>query len=154
MQFYNYSGVQVGYFLAGVSAVFALSLQLIMRLVLRYFKIEKIICWSLGISAVSLIGATWHKELATWVFMLISTSGAAITYTGMLTILSDCATQEEQGWAMGVGGAVSAAGWSIGALFSGIAGAFHFPVGFLVASVFMALGWAGMLFKWRKCINA
>lgn len=147
VQTHGYPGAKIGYFLAVISACFALSLLTIMRVALRYFKLENIISCAMGIGVIALSLMLLHKEWSTWVGMDLTAACVAIGYTGMLTLLSNSATKDEQGWIMGVGGAVSAASWGVGSLLAGSLGTFHFPVSFLVAALLLFGGLMLMIFE-------
>lgn len=146
VQSYGYSGLQVGRFLSLISLVYVISLLGIIRIALIYFRLEKIICWALGISVISFIVAIWNKEIIIWAAMLFATFGVALSYAGLLTLISNSVSTDEQGWAMGIVGALNAVAWGFGALFAGSMGIFKISLPFVATSLFTGISLILMIF--------
>jgi MFS transporter, DHA1 family, tetracycline resistance protein len=149
VQFHGYSSVEVGYFLASLAAVFALSVLVVTRVMLRYFTIEKIVPWVLFGVALFVMIAGANTETILWISMVPAAGCAAIANNGLITLISNQISQDEQGWIMGVLGSMSALAWGCGALLGGSLSALHSAIPFMIGGVSMFIAWKLLVLKLR-----
>lgn len=140
IQFYHYSGAQIGYVLSGMTAISALSFLWLVPLAQRYFSLKQMLGYFLLLSALGVGFTFWQNELVAWICMIPFSVGSVLAYMASITLFSEIVTPEEQGWIMGVAAANSAVGWGMSAVVIGFIGGFSLPIAFLLASAVLGLG--------------
>lgn len=68
----------------------------------------------------TLISIALTSQLIFWLATILTTIGAAIAFSFIITLFSEVVDKSKQGWVMGITGAVIAIAWAITAMFSGI----------------------------------
>jgi MFS family permease len=138
MMTYHYSAAKLGLFVAFIGLIFAIVTSLVVRVVLRTFASENhVYRFFIFTMAIANIGAAvCHSELSQWLWVILNATSDVICYTVSLTIFSNLANNEAQGWIMGVTGAIGAITWTVGGMIAG-------PLGYLRIDV--PLWTAGLL---------
>lgn len=136
MEVYHYSVGQLGLFVAFIGVIFAITTSLIARYILRLFSSETgaftVFVFAMAIANAG--AAFMPSELAQWLWVILNATGDVICYTVSLSIFSNLASKDAQGWIMGVTGAIGALTWTIGGLIAGPLGYISLQTPFWTAS--------------------
>jgi DHA1 family tetracycline resistance protein-like MFS transporter len=126
MERYHYSVGQLGMFIGFIGIIFAITTSLASRYILRMFSHEtKAFALFIFLMFVANSGCTLTSSAhSQWFWVILNASSDVICYTLALSIFSNLATKEAQGWIMGVTGAIGALTWTVGGLVNG-------PLGYL-----------------------
>ncbi len=123
---YHYDNKELGLFLAFIGIGFVLSATVLVHLALRYLKNEIKICILsiLIMTIMFLLASVISNEQVHWWIALVASAMNVIGYTLYLTLFSNSADKDSQGWVMGITGSVCAAAWGVTGLLIG-------PLGFI-----------------------
>lgn len=138
MEKYHYSVGKLGLFVSFIGVIFAFTTSIVARFILRLFSNEiNAYTFFIFTMAIANIGAAMsHSELAQWLWVILNAASDVICFTVALSIFSNLANHESQGWIMGVTGSIGAITWTIGGVIAG-------PLGYL--SIYVPLWAAGIL---------
>lgn len=138
MEKFHYSVGKLGLFIAFIGIIFAVVTSTVARFILQLFSSEiNVYAFFVFTMAIANIGAALsHSEVAQWLWAILNASSDVICFTVALSIFSNLANRESQGWIMGVAGSIGAITWTIGGLIAG-------PLGYL--SIYVPLWTAGIL---------
>jgi predicted MFS family arabinose efflux permease len=138
MEKYDYSVGQLGLFVSFIGIIFAVTTSIVSRVILKLFSNEiNAYIFFIFTMAIANIGAAMsHSELAQWLWAILNAASDVICFTIALSIFSNLANHESQGWIMGVIGSIGAMTWTIGGLIAG-------PLGY--TSIYTPLWTAGIL---------
>lgn len=110
---YHYTSWKLGLFNGFIGVCFVFALYITRRLTARPRSIEWIAFWTLLITGISQLGASFARDqLSQWVFVIPVATADMVAYTAMLTSFSNAASKDAQGWVMGIAGAVMALSWT------------------------------------------
>jgi MFS family permease len=118
---YQYNNWQLGAVQGMLGFGFALGLLVGMPLALKYWK-----TWQIAVVTLLLIGvgqifaAVMNVALIQWILAVFIATVDIMAFTTMLTLFSDAADKNAQGWAMGIANAVMALSWALTGLFSNL----------------------------------
>lgn len=138
-EFFHYSPLGIGHYMAWVGVLFGLSLSVIVRLVMQTFKVEAVIIVFTVMAGLGAITVASPLEWTQWWSVVPITIGTALAEMGLLTLFSGAVDADSQGWVMGVSSAVGAASWSVAAGVAAVVGHFGFVCLFVTAGLFMLL---------------
>lgn len=145
IQKHGYSSGRLGYFLAWLGIIFCFSLLVVVRLLMRFISLKKIIYITFVVAAVCcFIGAFYNTEIGIWLNILPMASAVALGSNAVLTDLSNIAKKHEQGWVMGVGGSLTALAWAITPPITGAILMFGFGLPLFIACMVFLLGVASL----------
>ena len=118
---YHYSVGKLGLFVAYIGLIFAFTTAVVARIILKIFTSEaQAFTFFIFTMAIANIGAAMsHGELAQWLWVILNAMSDVICYTVSLSMFSNLANHESQGWIMGVTGAIAAITWTVGGLIAG-----------------------------------
>lgn len=146
---YGYNNLNIAHYMSYIGVFFALALTLIIRILIKFMRLETMVILSMILMSVTLAILTSLNESWFWIVTILVVIPSALAYSIMVTILSNAVSHEEQGWVMGISSSVVAAGFGLGSAAAGTLGVFGATVPFVtagVASLFSAL----LLFIWDK----
>jgi DHA1 family tetracycline resistance protein-like MFS transporter len=130
MEKFQYGVGKLGLFVAFIGIIFAFTTSIMTRFILKLFSNElNAFTFFIFTMALANIGsALSHSEIAQWLWVILNAASDVICFTVALSIFSNLANHESQGWIMGVTGALGAITWTIGGLIAG-------PLGYINISV-------------------
>lgn len=155
MEVFHYSVAKIGLFIGFIGVVFSIALTIGVRFVSNFFvkEINAFLC-SVILMAIANIGAAIsHTELAQWLWVIVNATTDAICYTILLSIFSNSADQESQGWIMGVAGAIAAIAWTVGSLISGPLGFIDIHLPFWTAGILCLVSF-GIMLIYKKHVKS
>ena len=141
---FQYTVGKLGLFVAFIGIIFAFTTSLAGKYLLRLFpsEVSAFMFFIFTMAIANLGAALSHSELAQWLWVILNASSDVICYTVALSIFSNLAGNESQGWIMGVTGSIGAITWTVGGLIAGPLGYIniHIPLwtsGFLCLISFL-----------------
>lgn len=147
MEEFHYGVGRLGFFVAYIGVIFALSTGLVVRWVQQLVPRETTIfaVFVLCMSFANFGAAITHNEVAQWLWAILNATGDVICYTMGLAIFSSLVDQDSQGWIMGVAGAIGAMTWAIAGLVIGPLGYLHLTLPLWISGVLCFTGFVLML---------
>lgn len=140
---YAYNSTEIGHLLTVMGILLGLSLLVVMKLLTRYLAVAQIVYYSFGLTALGCLLTMIKGEWWVWFGAVPATVGGTLFYVGLLTLFSDAAGIEAQGWAMGVFAAIAAFAWGIGGVITGTLNSIGIYVPYIIASILMIVGMIG-----------
>lgn len=142
-QRFNFTGNEIGIFIAYIGIGFAVALMVFLKIFLKYFaSLIRIIIICISINTLSIFLAfVVPDELIEWVTAPFIIGTLAIAYTLLLALFSNAVSEDKQGWIMGVTGSLVAIAWTFSGLIAGPLGYMAIILPLLASSVlaFMSL---------------
>lgn len=130
MEKYHYSVGKLGLFVAFLGVIGALTTSIISRFILKLFPREVnaylFFIFTMGIANIG--AAISQGEIAQWLWVILNSASEVICFTVALSIFSNLANHESQGWIMGVTGSIGAITWVVGGFIAG-------PLGYINVNV-------------------
>lgn len=142
---YNASTTDISHLMAWMGTWFGITMLIIVRIVEKFTKIDKIIIPSFLLNAIGALLLLIHNPIVLWISIIPATVGGGLFYIGLLTKFSNTVDEDSQGWVMGVFAAAVGVSWSLTGFLSGALGiiSINFPfviaAGLLVLSVLLSL---------------
>lgn len=142
---YHYNSIKIGHFMAYYGVIWAITLTVIVRLAVKFLRIENIVLLSIIVSAAAVLLCFVKNIQVFWLLALPLGIGSGLVYTGLVTVYSNVVNKDQQGWVMGIASAIVAAAWGIGSMLAGVLGnvSAYFP--FVITFIFMLLSAIAML---------
>ena len=135
---FHYSAGKLGLFVAYLGIISAIATSIIAKVILKFFPREThaylFFIFIMGVANIA--AAICSSELAQWMWVILNAGSEVICFTVALTIFSNSADENSQGWIMGVIGSVGAITWTVGGLIAG-------PLGYI--NIHVPLWSAGIL---------
>lgn len=155
MEKYHYSVGKLGLFVSFIGIIFAATTSLIARFILRFFAHEtNAFSFFIFTMAIANLGAALSQaEIAQWLWVILNAASNVICFTVALSIFSNSANHESQGWIMGVTGAIGAITWTVGGLIAGPLGYINIHVPLWTAGILCLLSFLLMLIYQRSHSN-
>ncbi len=117
---FHYTPTQVGLFTGYIGFWMSLGLTLIYRAAIRYISIERILRISILMIVIGFIACTFIPgTIAQWIFIIIVALFVGMAYPSLLTLISNHASKEHQGWIMGIASTLLGLAWMFTAFLSG-----------------------------------
>ncbi|MBN2689607.1 MAG: MFS transporter [Gammaproteobacteria bacterium] len=135
-QDYHYSAAHIGRFISWMALVMSFVMLVIIRLFLKFFKVEKIIIIAFALSILGVLFSIVHDIKAVWYSVLLIATGIGLGYSCLLTMFSNAVTEDKQGWVMGVVGAIVAVVAGLSGLLVGVVPLFSATFSFLLIVIF------------------
>jgi DHA1 family tetracycline resistance protein-like MFS transporter len=139
VQQFHFSSLRVAHLMTYFGVVWAITFVWIVRSIVKHFKLNDIIFYSLLVTIVSVLTLLWPKQIVVWLSAIPLGITNGLSYTALITLLSNSVDADSQGWVMGVASSVAAAAWGVGALLAGVCGAFDVKWPFISAAVFVVI---------------
>jgi predicted MFS family arabinose efflux permease len=145
---FQYSAKQVGLFMSYIGVLITIGLVFIMRILLRFLKIYWLIWFALTIIILGILYMLSFQGEWSYIIGAIPISlGIGICYTALITRLSNAVEEEFQGWAMGIGMAITAFAWFSGAVIIGFTTPIHEKLPLILCGVFTFISLAISLLR-------
>lgn len=132
---FHYTTSQLGRYFSLLAIINAITLLVLVRIAVRYMSFNSILLVSLVITALGLALGIAVKESLIWASAIPTPIGIGLAYMILLTMYSNIANVHSQGWAMGVAASMSAAGWGIGSILSGLLSSVSFHLIYIFSLV-------------------
>lgn len=114
---YGYTTFDLGMFNGLIGVGFALGLIFILPQLLKKFKIEKVVYFSIFSTFLAQVfSSIFHHQEAIWSLAFLYAMSCEVAFSGMFTAFSNAADENSQGWAMGVSVAIMAIAWAFAGL--------------------------------------
>jgi MFS transporter, DHA1 family, tetracycline resistance protein len=111
---FHYSSLQLGLFSGTIGICFVFGLLVVVRLMLRVWSVIDIAKTGLLVAGICQILSAWFPhEILLWALATLVGCFDMVAYTTMFTAFSDAASDDRQGWALGVTGSVMAMAWVV-----------------------------------------
>lgn len=144
---YHFSSSRLGVFMSFSGFIFAFTLGFLVRYVVKIANEKAMVISGLAISIIGyLLPLLIHSELMQWVALVPIIMGIGIAYNALLAGFSNNVSEKEQGWVMGVTGAIMAMAWILGAFCASLFFYLDPLLPFLMAAIFLLLGLFTSLF--------
>lgn len=152
MEKYHYSVGKLGLFVSFIGIIFAFTTSVVTRLILKWFSHEThtFIFFIFTMAIANIAAALSQTETAQWLWVILNASSHVICYTVALSVFSNLASHESQGWIMGVTGAIGAITWAIGALIAGPLGYINIHVPLWTAGILCLISFVLMFIYQQK----
>ncbi len=121
LQFFNYDNIKIAQYMSYLGILFALSLTVGIKLFTRYMSWARVVnvnMIAMGLGLILMVKGT--TELEFWLYSIPVAVACSVAYSVLITMCSNRVSHDQQGWVMGVIGAVVAAAFSLGACFASI----------------------------------
>lgn len=147
IQAFDYQVDKLSWFMTTMACTFAIGSTFAIRLLLKVTSEHKACFTGLVMISIGLITTLFLQTIVpTWIAMSIIAIGVVFSDTTLLSMLSERVSDEQQGWIMGITGAILAASLAISALLNGVLSdvSIYLPIATAavcaVASVLVLLG--------------
>ncbi|RKP47412.1 MFS transporter [Trinickia fusca] len=118
---YHYTSAGLGLFSGVIGIFFVVGLMVIVRLMLRVWRVVDIAKAGLLVAGIGqVLSALFPQETLLWVLGALIGCFDMVAYTTMYTAFSDAVAPERQGWALGVAGSVMAIAWVVTGLLTNL----------------------------------
>ena len=140
LHMYQYDNVQIAQYMSYLGVLFAISLTVGIKLFTRFLSLTAIvnvnmIAMGLGLILMATGSTQWHF----WLYSIPVAVACSVAYSVLITMCSNRVTHDEQGWVMGVIGAVVAAAFSAGAVVASLLAAVNIYMPFIFAGLLSLL---------------
>jgi len=144
-------GSTVGFFMAYVAIIFALSLLVLLPRILKKITIEQLVLISLVMQFIFqvLFGLSQHWFLV-WLIALPLVVAVPFTYVGVITQISNLTAANHQGRIMGVVGSIVAFTWGLGPIVTGIVAKIHFTAPYYITVTLELIAFFMIVLQLRK----
>ncbi len=137
MENYQYSAGKIGIFTGYIGVIFMFATTVVARFAVKCFSDDmKTFLFFVALMAMSnLASALVSSEVAQWLWTIFNATSDVICYTVTLSLFSNLAGKESQGWIMGVAGSLGAITWTVGGLIAGPLGYLNIRVPLVTAGI-------------------
>lgn len=134
--YFNSDSAQTGLFMSFVAFIFMISVPLMVRPLLAYLGLNKILLLGLLFLSVSIwISISLSAFYLFWLIIIPFCIGGGFVYTTSLSLFSDAASEQHQGHIMGIAGVVKSIAWTLAPIISGIIASFYMKLPMLAAGL-------------------
>ena len=147
MENYHYSSGKIGIFIGFIGVVFVFATTFVERAAVKIFDDEiKTFLFFVAVMAIANIGCAFTaSEMSQYIWVIFNATSDVICYTVSLSLFSNLAGKESQGWIMGVAGSLGAITWTVGGVISGPLGYINIRVPLLMAGMLCVTSFVLML---------
>jgi MFS transporter, DHA1 family, tetracycline resistance protein len=118
---FHYTSLGLGLFSGMIGLCFIAGLLVVVQRMLRRWSVIDIARTGLLIAGIcQMLSALFPHEVVLWVLASLVGCFDMVAYTTMFTAFSDAATEDRQGWALGVTGSVMAMAWVVTGLLNNL----------------------------------
>lgn len=140
LQLYQYDNIKIAQYMSYLGVLFALSLTVGIKLFTRFLSLKAVVNVNMVAMGIGLIlMATGTSEWHFWVYSIPVAVACSVAYSVLITMCSNRVSHDEQGWVMGVIGAVVAAAFSVGAIAASLLAVINIYMPFVFAGVLSML---------------
>ena len=136
VEVFNYNISQLGRFISYIAVVYSFVLIVIIRVLGKYFTIEKIFLYSCAILCCGLLIASISSEFTAWFAVIPISAGSGLAYLSAITLFSNSVGKNSQGWVMGIVGSIVAASSCFGSIIAGIFTSISFSATYIIGALF------------------
>ena len=133
---FNYNISQLGRFISYVAIVYSFVLIVIVRILGKYFTLEKLFLYSCALQCIGLLIASCNTEFCAWFAVIPIASGSGLAYLCVITLFSNAVAKKSQGWIMGIVGSIVAAASCFGSIVAGVFTSISFSATFIIGALF------------------
>ena len=142
VQKFNFNSSQVGFFSSYIGIWMSLGLIFLTRIFLRFFSLMRIVLVNLSLTLVALLGGFIAAQQAVlWLIVSPIAIGIGLTYTALITRLSDKVSKDTQGLLMGFTDAILYFAFACTGLLAGLLTAVSATLPLLMASIFILISY-------------
>ena len=118
---FHYSSFRLGLFSGVIGLFFVFGLLVVVRLMLRTWRVVDIAKTGLLVAGIGqILSALFPHEGTLWIFAALVGCFDMVAYTTMYTAFSDAVAEDRQGWALGAAGSVMAVAWVVTGLLNNL----------------------------------
>jgi MFS transporter, DHA1 family, tetracycline resistance protein len=118
---YQFSPYKIGIFMSCMGVGFTLAFCYLLSMLTARFELRKIALYSIGLILIFIfIIVAVNHELTTWVLSIPAATCLAIAYSVLVSLFSGSVDKDQQGWVMGLTGAISAFSFGLSGLVAGL----------------------------------
>jgi len=156
LQTYHYSAMQNSFFLAMMGLGFSIGCGYLVDRLTKRYDFEKLIIVGLFLTAgFVLLTVVSTPQWVAWLSTLLIGMSLSVAYSVLLTVFSNQASSDEQGWVMGVTGSIMALCFGLTSIFTGLI----VQMGAILPMILAIVGLAAsaiilFVFKFRKYITS
>ncbi len=144
LETFHYTTTKLGLFTGFIGVVFAITTSFVVRILLKFISSETATYATCSIlMAIAAAGSAMsNSEITQWLWMIMLAGSEVLCFTFILSIFSNLADKDSQGWIMGVTGSLGAISWTIGGLVAGPLGyvSIHLPLWVAAGLSFCSFG--------------
>lgn len=140
LQNYHYDNIEIAQYMSYMGALFAIALTVGIKICTRYLSYTMTVnlnMIAMGIGLLLIVTETSAKEF--WLYSIPVAVACSIAYSVLITMCSNRVSHDEQGWVMGVIGAVVAAAFSVGAIAASLLAAISIYMPFIFSGILCIL---------------
>ena len=143
---FEYDATLIGFYTAFLGASMSLGLLIVFRLIIRYVSLSNTAFTGALLAAIGFIGTALVSNVYLyWLFAIPMTMGVGITYTALVTLISNAAGKDLQGWIMGLLAALLSLAWMSTGFLSSFIVAINPVLPILLAAIIMLFA-SGLFF--------
>ena len=118
---YQFTPYKIGLYMACMGVGFTLAFCHLLSMLTARFSLRKIALVSISlIVALILMIIIINDEITTWILSIPAATSLAIAYTVLVSLFSESVGKDQQGWVMGLTGAISAFSFGLSGLVAGL----------------------------------
>lgn len=143
---YQYSSMQVALFMTVMACGFGIGFGVVVDLLSKRFSIQKSVCVNLIAAGVMTLFTIINRHLVlNWFFAIVIGLCVATAYSMIVTLCSQQASDDEQGWVMGITNSIMALAFGLSTLFGGLIASFGaaIPLMVMIVGMFLAAALIG-----------
>ncbi len=140
LQNYHYNNIEIAQYMSYMGVLFAIALTVGIKLCTRFLSYTMTVnlnMIAMGIGLLLIVTETSAKEF--WLYSIPVAVACSIAYSVLITMCSNRVSHDEQGWVMGVIGAVVAAAFSVGAIAASLLAAINIYMPFIFSGILCIL---------------
>lgn len=132
---FHYDSLSLGAYYGYLGFIFGLSMLLVIRIAMKFMSMNSITTLSLTVQTITIfITAMLESAVGFWVVTIPVVVCVALSYATLTTHLSNCVTEDKQGWIMGVSGSIMAMAWVLASMIISIASLFSLSATFIISA--------------------
>jgi MFS family permease len=117
---YDFDSYKIGIYMSCMGVGFTLAFCYILNLLTAHFALRKIALYSIGLILIFVFMIVYiDHEMTTWILSVPAATCLAVAYSVLISLFSDAVNKDQQGWVMGLTGAISAFSFGSAGLVAG-----------------------------------
>ena len=117
---YQFTSYKIGIFMSCMGVGFTLAFCYLLGMLTARFALRKIALYSIALILVFIFMIiSINHEMTTWILSIPAATCLAIAYSVLVSLFSDAVNKDQQGWVMGLTGAISAFSFGLAGLVAG-----------------------------------
>ncbi len=118
---YQFTPYRIGLYMACMGVGFTLAFCYLLNLLTAHFALRKIAIFSIGLILLFIFSIiTINHEITTWILSIPAATFLAIAYSVLVSLFSEAVSKDQQGWVMGLTGAITAFSFGLSGLVAGV----------------------------------